>query len=172
MCMLSVLNNLSLIYHQLMIMCVVYLCSVCVCVRARAPCAFFDITSNSLHWRTTEGWLVIFLNQECFVLNLFVASRSEVDTEALVIGSKDMGLEINDEKTKDMAMSWDQNAVQNSNIKTGIKCFETVEQFQYLGTTIMTQNSIHEEIKSIFVSGNACCHLTQNLSLPVFYPKI
>ena len=54
------------------------------------------------------------------------------NTEALVITSKDIGLEVNAEKTKYMVMSWDQNAGQNGNIQIGNKSFETVEQFKYL----------------------------------------
>jgi hypothetical protein len=52
------------------------------------------------------------------------------------------------QKTKYMIMSRDQNAGQNGNTETGNKSFETVEQFQYLGTTLTNQNSIHEEVKS------------------------
>jgi hypothetical protein len=47
--------------------------------------------------------------------------------------------------------------------KTATYIFETVEQFTYLGTTLMNQNSFLEEIKSIFKSGNACYLLVQNL---------
>ena len=68
------------------------------------------------------------------------------NTEALSIASKEIGLEINAEKTKYMVMSRDQNAGRNGNIETGNKSFETVEHFQYLGTTLTNENSIHEDI--------------------------
>jgi len=38
-----------------------------------------------------------------------------------------------------------------------------VEEFRYLGTNLTIQNSIQEEIKSRFKSGNACYHSVQNL---------
>jgi len=38
-----------------------------------------------------------------------------------------------------------------------------VEKFKYLGTTLTNKNSIQEEIKSSFKSGNACYHSVQNL---------
>jgi hypothetical protein len=38
-----------------------------------------------------------------------------------------------------------------------------VEELKYLGTTSTNQKSIQEEIKSRMKSGNACCHLVQNL---------
>jgi hypothetical protein len=53
---------------------------------------------------------------------------------------------VNAEKTKYMVMSEDQNAGQNGNIQIGNKSFLTVERFKYLGTTVMSPNSIHEEI--------------------------
>jgi len=61
-------------------------------------------------------------------------------------------------------VSRDQNAGQNRNIKYDSKSFETVEQFEYLGTAIKkNQNSVQEEIKSRLKSGNACYHSVQNL---------
>jgi hypothetical protein len=53
------------------------------------------------------------------------------NTEALLIASKEIGLELNAEETKYMVMSRDQNAGQNGYIQIGNKSFETVEQFKY-----------------------------------------
>ena len=38
-----------------------------------------------------------------------------------------------------------------------------MEEFKYLRTALTNQNSTQEEIKSRMESGNACCHLVQNL---------
>jgi hypothetical protein len=85
------------------------------------------------------------------------------NAEDLVIASKEIGLEVNAEKTKYMVMSQNQNARQNHNIKIDDKSFERVEEFKYLGATLMNRNSIREEIKHRLKSGNACYHSVQNL---------
>ena len=84
---------------------------------------------------------------------------------ALVVASMEIGLEVNDEKTKYRVISWDQDAEQNHNIKKGNKLFQKVDQFKYLGTTLTNQNSIHEETK---MSGKACFHSLQNLFVFLF----
>jgi hypothetical protein len=83
------------------------------------------------------------------------------NTEALVVTNKEIGLEVNAEKTKYMVISGDQNAGQNGNIKLDNKSFERVEQFKYLGTTLTDRNCIQEEIKSRLKSRNACYHSVQ-----------
>jgi hypothetical protein len=47
--------------------------------------------------------------------------------------------------------------------KIGNRSFENVSQFNYLGTTVINQNLIQEEIKRRLNSGNACYHSLQNL---------
>jgi hypothetical protein len=88
-----------------------------------------------------------------------------------VIASKEMGLELNAEKTKYMVMSRNQNAGHNHNIKIDNKSFERMEEFKYLGATLMNQNSIHEEIKSRLKSGNACYHSVQSFVFQVAIQK-
>ena len=60
-------------------------------------------------------------------------------------------------------MSRDHNAGRSHNIKTENKSFVRMRHLKYLGTTLMYQNSIQEEIKSRLSSGNACYHSVQNL---------
>ena len=82
---------------------------------------------------------------------------------ALIVASKEIGLEAKADKTKYMVMSRAQNAGQIHSMKTDNSSFERVEEFRYLGTTLINQNSIQEEIKSRLKSGNACYHSVQNL---------
>jgi len=58
------------------------------------------------------------------------------NTNALVVASKEIGLEVNAERSEYMGMSRDQNSGQNHNIKLDNKSFERVEQFKYLVTTL------------------------------------
>jgi hypothetical protein len=63
----------------------------------------------------------------------------------LIDASKEVGLEVNIEKTKYMLVFRDQNEGQTREIKIGNKSFENVSEFKYLGTTVTNQNLIQEE---------------------------
>jgi hypothetical protein len=90
---------------------------------------------------------------------------------ALVLASKEIGLEVNADKTKYMVMSRDQNEEQNHNIESNNKSFERVGQFKYLGNTLTNKNSTHEELKSKLKLGNACYHSVQNIWSSSLLPK-
>ncbi|KAJ4443789.1 hypothetical protein ANN_05567 [Periplaneta americana] len=69
------------------------------------------------------------------------------NTGILLEASKEIGLEVNPEKTKYMIMSRDENIVRNGNIKIGNLSFEEVEKFKYLGATVTNINDTREEKK-------------------------
>jgi hypothetical protein len=69
------------------------------------------------------------------------------NTETLLEACRDIGLEINAEKTKYMIMSRYPNSGQNQNIRIANESFENVAKFKYLGTILIYQND-HDEIKS------------------------
>jgi hypothetical protein len=85
------------------------------------------------------------------------------NTKALLDANKEVGLEVNPEKSKYMLVSRCQKAGQRQNRKIGNMSFESVAEFKYLGTTITDRNCILEEIKSRLNSGNACYHSFQSL---------
>jgi hypothetical protein len=64
------------------------------------------------------------------------------NTETLLEASRDIGLEINAEKTKYMIMSHYQNSGQNQNIRISNGSFESVTTFKCLGMTLINQNDM------------------------------
>jgi len=80
----------------------------------------------------------------------------EKKAENLVLVSKEIGVEVNADKTQYTVMSGDQNVGRSHSIKTDNSSFERVEQFKYLRTTLTNQNYSQEETKSRLKSGNAC----------------
>ena len=85
------------------------------------------------------------------------------NAESLIVASKEIGLEVNVDKSKYMVMSRDQNTGRSHNMKVDNSSIERVEEFKYLETTLTNQNSIQEQIKSRLKYGNACCNSLQNL---------
>ncbi|KAJ4434249.1 hypothetical protein ANN_22799 [Periplaneta americana] len=85
------------------------------------------------------------------------------NTGILLEASKEIGLEVNPEKTKYIIMSRDENIVRNGNIKIGNLSFEEVEKFKYLGATVTNINDTREEIKHRINMGNACYYSVEKL---------
>jgi hypothetical protein len=84
------------------------------------------------------------------------------NTESLLDAGKNIGLEVNPEKTTYMLMSCSQKIGQKHSIKIANRFFEDVAKFRYLGTTLTDQHCMHEEIKSRLHSGNAYYHSVQS----------
>jgi hypothetical protein len=59
--------------------------------------------------------------------------------EALVVASKEIGLQVNADKTKYMVMSRDRNAGRGHSVKTDNSSVVRVEELKYLGTTLTDQ---------------------------------
>jgi hypothetical protein len=78
--------------------------------------------------------------------------------EALFDASKEVGLEVNPEKTKYKLMSCSQKIGKKHSIKIANRSFEDAAKFKYLGTTLTDQNCMHEEINSRLNTGNASYH--------------
>ena len=76
------------------------------------------------------------LTGESYDVNILGGSVHTVkkNAEALAAATKEIGLEVNADKTKYMVMSRDHNAGKCHNIKTGISSFERVEEPNHLGT--------------------------------------
>jgi hypothetical protein len=83
----------------------------------------------------------------------------QANAEALVVASKEIGLEVNADKTKCTVMSRDQNAGRSHDIKIGNSCLEKAERFRYLGTTYHSvQNTIYKtvHVKVLLTAGILC----------------
>jgi hypothetical protein len=85
------------------------------------------------------------------------------NTDTLIDASKEVGIEINVEKTKCMLLSEHQNAGQSHDIVIANRSFRNVSEFKYLGIRVTNQNLTEEEIRRRLNPGNDCYHSVQNL---------
>jgi hypothetical protein len=96
----------------------------------------------------------------------FVYEYTFIETKNIlpcsIYSTLEIGLDLNADKTKNMVMSRYQNAGRTHSMKIDNSSFESVDNFNYLGTTLTNQNSIQEEIKSRLKSGNAWYLSAQN----------
>jgi hypothetical protein len=69
------------------------------------------------------------------------------NAESSVVATKEIGLEVNADKTKYIVMSRDRNAGRCHRMKTDSISIERVEELKYLGKKLTDKCSIQEEIK-------------------------
>jgi hypothetical protein len=88
----------------------------------------------------------------------------KMNTENLTEARKEVGLEVNVEKTKHMLMSRHQNAGQDRKIKIANTSFENVAQFNYSDTIVKNQNLIQEGVKRRLHLDKTCYHSVQKVT--------
>jgi hypothetical protein len=85
-------------------------------------------------------------------VNLLGGSEHNVNknTEALIVVSEEIGLELNADTTKYMVMSRDQNAGRShsTSIKVGNISFVRVEEFKYLETKLTNQITFRKKLRA------------------------
>ena len=81
------------------------------------------------------------------------------NTKMLLDKTKELGLQINVEKTKYMVTDRIQNTHNNGNLIVCDKIFERASNFKYLGSILNQTNEIREELKRIINLGNACFYI-------------
>jgi hypothetical protein len=90
-------------------------------------------------------------------------NTTKENKETLTEASRNVGLEINAQRTKYTIMSRHPNSRRNQNIWIANESFENLAKFKYLGTKMTNQNDIQDEIKNRLNSGIACYYSVQNL---------
>jgi len=70
------------------------------------------------------------------------------NAEALVVASKEIGLEVNTDKTKYTVISRDQNAGRSHSMGTDNSSFESVEEFKYLGTMLTNKFLFRKKLRA------------------------
>ena len=103
-----------------------------------------------LHWSilTPSQCATYVQDKYCYtpetMFDIFSQPIHLLNAEALVVATKEIGLEVNADKTKYMVMSREQTAGLSHTMKVDNSSIERVEAFEYLGTTLTNQSTIKE----------------------------
>jgi hypothetical protein len=93
---------------------------------------------NQSSWKLNGTYqLLVYADVTNMLLGSVHTSTMKKNADSLVLACKEIGLEVNDNKTKYVVISQDQNAGLSHNIKIfKYISFETVEYFKYWGTIL------------------------------------
>jgi hypothetical protein len=94
------------------------------------------------------------------------------NTEAVVAATRETGREVSADKTKYMVMSRDQNAGRIDSVRIDNSTFERVEEFKYLGTTLINQNLLRKKLRADWDQEVLAIIRCRIFCLPGCYPKI
>ena len=115
----------------------------------RIVSSFAESNASNLNGRTSTLAEVVLLANAGNVNTLGESLHTtKKNAEALVVASKETGLEMNADKTKYMVMPRDQNAGRSRSIKVDKSSFGRVEQFKYLGTTLTNQILLRKKLRA------------------------
>jgi hypothetical protein len=126
----------------------------------------FQVNQDGLKLNGTQ--LLVYADDDILGGSVHTTKRN---AEVLVVASKETELEVNADKTTYMFMRREKNAGRSYNIEINNSSFERVEEFKYLGTTLINQNSVQGEIKKRLKSECLLLFGAESLFLPVCYPK-
>ena len=92
-----------------------------------------QVYQEGLTFNGTHQFLVYGDNVNILGRNVHTVKKN---AEAVVVASKEIGLEVNADKTTYKVMSRDQDAGRSHSMKFNNSSFEWVEEFKYLGTNL------------------------------------
>ena len=126
-------------------------------------CALRRVLENRIGLEFNEEHQLLVYADEVNMLGDNILHTVRENTEISIKTNKEIGLEVNSDKTKYMIASRQQNIVQNQNTVIENLSFENVEKFKYLGIMVTNTNNIREEIKRRINMGNACYYSLENI---------
>ena len=94
------------------------------------------------------------------------------NAEAMIVASKEIGLEVNVDKTKYIVTSWDQNAGQSHSMKTDNTSFERVKSSHSWEKLEQIKILFRKKLRTDWNQGMLAIIQCRIFCFPVCYPKI
>lgn len=138
---------------------------------ALSPLLFNIVLESSVRRANTET--LLFRNRGpriilAFADDIDIVGNTTIDVKEEFMNlentAKEVGLRINENKTKYMATTRTERRDRiGQNVTMDQYNFERVQHFKYLGVTITSDNNITQEINNRIQGGNRCCYALQKI---------